>query len=318
MWSAILAVALYPLFHWLAQRLDPRLAAALVTLLCLMIVIGPVTWLGLGMIAGVGSLAASLDTPQLAIPLPPDSVKRWPLAGERLHELWLLAATNLKVALAEVAPTLRPVGAMLLGLAQSAFFALLELLAAIVIAGFLFTRGPQLADALGAILGRALSHRGKELVQIAGATIRNVSRGVIGIALLQAILAGVGFVAAGIPAAGVLAFLALLLGIIQIGPGILFVPVVVWSWIKMDTTHALIFTAYMVPVGLVDNILKPFLMARGLTTPMPVIMVGVIGGMMAYGIVGLFFGPIVLSVAWATMMAWVHGGEAAAEDHTSP
>src|SRR5262245_47219160 len=161
MWSAILAVALYPMFYWLAQRLNPRLAAVLVTLSCLMIVIGPVTWLGLGMVAGVGALAASLDTPPPANPLPPESGRHGPPAGARLHELWSLAATNLTVALAEVAPMLRPVGTMLLGLAQSALFALLELLAAIVIAGFLFTRGPQLADAMGAILGRALSHRGK-------------------------------------------------------------------------------------------------------------------------------------------------------------
>ena len=101
-----------------------------------------------------------------------------------------------------------------------------------------------------------LSQRGKELVQLAGATIRNVSRGVIGIALLQAVLGGAGFLAAGIPAASVLAFVALLLGILQIGPAILFVPIVVWSWTVMETMHALIFTAYMVPVGLIDNVLN--------------------------------------------------------------
>jgi predicted PurR-regulated permease PerM len=145
-------------------------------------------------------------------------------------------------------------------------------------------------------------------VQLAGATIRNVSRGVIGIAFLQAILAGAGFVAAGIPAPGVLAFLALLLGIVQIGPTILFVPVVVWSWTTLEVTQATIFTAYMLLVGLMDNILRPLLMARGLATPMPVIIVGVIGGAIAYGIVGLFFGPIVLSVAWAVLVAWVEGG----------
>jgi predicted PurR-regulated permease PerM len=313
MWSAILAVALYPLFHRLARRLGPRLAAALTTLLCLMVVMGPVTWLGVGMIAGISSLVASLDTPQLAVPLAPESVKSWPLVGERLHQLWSLAATNMKAALAEVIPMLKPVGATLLALAQSGFFALIELLASIVIAGFLFIRGPQMADALRAFLNRALSHRSNELVEIVGATIRKVSRGVIGIALLQSILAGAGFLAAGIPGAGVLAFVALLLGIIQIGPTILFIPIVVWAWMTMEAKYALIFTAYMIPVGLVDNILKPVLMARGLTTPMPVIMVGVIGGMMAYGIVGLFFGPIVLAVVWALMVTWVQEGEAIAE-----
>jgi predicted PurR-regulated permease PerM len=220
----------------------------------------------------------------------------------------------MKVALAEALPLLKPLGGLLLGLAQGAFFALLELLVSIAIAGFLFTRGPQLVDALSTFLGRVLSRRGKELVQLAGATIRNVSRGVVGIALLQALLAGAGFLAAGIPAAGVLAFVALLLGVVQIGPAILFIPIVVWSWTAMETAHALFFTAYMIPVSVVDNVLKPLLMARGLTTPMPVIMVGVIGGAMAYGIVGLFFGPIVLSVAWAVFVAWVQEGNPISKD----
>ena len=89
-----------------------------------------------------------------------------------------------------------------------------------------------------------------------------------------------------------------MLGIIQIGPAIVLLPIVVWSWTAMDTTSALLFTAYMVPVGLVDNVLRPLVMARGLTTPMPIILIGVIGGTIAFGISGLFLGPIVLSVVW--------------------
>ncbi len=309
LWSAILAVALYPLFAWLAGRMNARLAAAVVTLLCLLLVVGPLTWLGLGMIGGVRALVAGVDTGQLAIALPAELVKGWPVVGERVYRFWSLAATNMQGALAEVAPTLKPVGVKLLDVAQGGFFAMLELLVAIVVAGFLFIPGPQLVDSLRAFLGRALGHHGKDHVQLAGATIRNVSRGVIGIALLQALLAGAGFLAAGIPAAGVLAFVALLLGIVQIGPSILFLPIIVWSWTAMETKHALLFTAYMIPVGLVDNVLKPLLMARGLTTPMPVIMVGVFGGTLAFGIVGLFFGPIVLSVAWAVMVAWLQGSE---------
>jgi predicted PurR-regulated permease PerM len=261
------------------------------------------------MIGGIRGLIVALDAGQVTVPSPPDSVKEWPLVGERLYQVWSLAATNMKVALAEVLPLAKPLGSRLLGIAQGALFALLELLVSIVIAGFLFTRGPQLVDELGAFLTRVLSERGKELVLVAGATIRNVSRGVLGIALLQALLAGAGFLAAGIPAAGVLTFIAVLLGILQIGPAPLFALVAVWSWTAMETTHALIFTAYLIPVGLLDNILRPLLMARGLTTPMPLIMVGVLGGTIAYGIVGLFFGPIVLAVAWAVMMAWLYGGD---------
>jgi predicted PurR-regulated permease PerM len=219
--------------------------------------------------------------------------------------------------LAEVAPMLRPAGSKLLDFAQGALFGLIELLVAIVVAGLLFTRGPNLVDVLGAFLNRVLSHRGKELVQLSGATIRNVSRGVVGIALLQSLLAGAGFVAAGIPAAGVLAFVAFLLSIVQIGPAILFLPIIGWSWMAMDTTHALMFTAYMIPVGLIDNVLRPVLIARGLTTPMPVIVIGVIGGTIAFGIVGLFFGPIVISVAWTVMVVWVQGSDLGPEGNRS-
>jgi predicted PurR-regulated permease PerM len=314
LWSAILVVALYPLFERLARRLGPRLAAMLVTVLCLMLVVGPVTWLGLGMIAGLGALQTQLDAGSLVVPLPPQSVRSWPVIGESLHQLWTLAATNMKDAFAEVAPMLKPIGGKLLDIGERTLFGLLELLASIVIAGFFFTSGPELVDALGAFLGRVLSHRGKDLVELAGATIRNVSRGVVGIALLQAFLAGAGFLAAGLTAAGVLAFVAFLLAVVQIGAGILILPIVVSSWMWMDTPQALIFTAYMIPVGLLDNILKPFLMSRGLTTPMPVIMVGVIGGTLAYGLIGLFFGPIVLSVAWVIMRAWVQGDDAVAAD----
>jgi predicted PurR-regulated permease PerM len=170
-----------------------------------------------------------------------------------------------------------------------------------------------MVNALSSVLNRALNLRGRDLVELVGATVRNVSRGVIGVALLQAFLAGAAFVTAGVPGASVLAFAALLLGVLQIGPAILFVPIIVWSWMTMETKGALMFTAYMVPVGLIDNILRPVLMARGLTTPMPVIMVGVLGGMIAYGIVGLFFGPVILSVAWAVLAAWMERGTSEAE-----
>jgi predicted PurR-regulated permease PerM len=306
LWSAILTVALYPLFDLLARWLDSRrLAAAVVALLCLLVVVGPITWLGYGLIGGVGSLISGLEVGQGFLPLPAETVKGWPLVGERLHHLWSLAANNMKAVLIEVAPQLKPVGTKLLEMAQSVFFGILELLVSIVIAGFLFNRGPQLVGALGAFLDRALSHSGREMVQLAGSTIRNISRGVVGIALLQSILAGAGFMAAGISAPSALAFVVLLLGLIQIGPAILIFPIVVWSWTAMEATPALIFTAYMVLVGLIDNVLRPILMSRGLTTPMPVIMIGVIGGMVAYGIVGLFFGPVVLSVAWVLMLDWV-------------
>jgi predicted PurR-regulated permease PerM len=132
-----------------------------------------------------------------------------------------------------------------------------------------------------------------------------VSQGVIGVSLLQALLAGIGLMAAGVPGASLIAVFVLILGIIQIGPSVILIPVIIWSWMTMETTAAVIFTAYMVPVNLIDNILRPIVMTRGLATPVLVIIVGAVGGTLSDGIIGLFVGPIVLAVAWELLVTWV-------------
>ena len=306
LWSGILAVALYPVFNWLARLIGSKtLAAAMITVLSLMIVLGPVTWLGFAMIGGIELLVKGIDTGQLAMPMPPDAVKSWPLIGEKIFQLWSQAATNTEALLLQAAPYLKDIGGKLLSLSQGVALGLLEFVGSIVIAGFLYSPGPRILDFMRILLRRILGLESEEMLQLIGSTIRNVARGVVGIALLQALLAGIGFIVAGIPAAGLFTFLALLLGIIQIGPSILIIPIVIWSWTQMEPSSALMFTAYMVPVSLADNILRPVIMARGLSTPMPVILVGVMGGMIAYGISGLFVGPIVLAVLWALIQEWM-------------
>jgi len=306
LWSAILAVALYPgysrLSKWLGAR--RRLAAALITILCLVTVLGPVAWLGFALLRGAGALAAALHSGEILIPPPHESLKSWPLVGNRIYEVWQNIATNLQHELVRLAPTLKPLAKVLLETSKNVTFGLLEFLASLIISGFMFAPGPRLVSMLSTFLDHVLLARGKEMVALAGLTIRNVARGVVGIALLQSLFAGAGFAVAGIPAAGLWTFLSLVLGILQIGPGIIIFPMILWSWTWMEPTHALMFTVYMTPVGLIDNVLKPIVMASGLSIPMPVIFVGVIGGTIAYGIVGLFLGPIILSVSWALLTAW--------------
>jgi predicted PurR-regulated permease PerM len=158
---------------------------------------------------------------------------------------------------------------------------------------------------------RIAAGRGDLFVNLAGATIRNVSRGVIGVALLQTLLIGVGLLAAGVPGAGLITFLALILAVIQIGPGILIIGTIIWAWFNLDTLGAALFTAYMIPASLIDNVLRPIVMSHGLSTPMPVILVGVIGGTLSHGIIGLFVGPIVLAVAYELLVLWVRRDDAA-------
>jgi predicted PurR-regulated permease PerM len=306
-WSVVWAVALYPVFDlitkWLGGR--RRLAAALITILLLLIVFGPVTWLGMDLVDVPQMIYARLESGALSVPPPIEAIKDWPLIGEPLFQFWELASTNLSAALGKLAPHLKPLGSTLLGAAGSLGVAVLQFLASVIIAGFLFSPGPMLVQTVAVFLQRRVSRRGNEFMQLAGATIRNVSQGVIGVSLLQALLAGIGLMAAGVPGASLIAFGVLILGIIQIGPSAILIPVIIWSWMTMETSTALIFTAYMVPVNLIDNILRPIIFARGLKTPMLVIIVGVIGGTLSNGIIGLFVGPIVLAVAWNLLVAFV-------------
>jgi predicted PurR-regulated permease PerM len=191
----------------------------------------------------------------------------------------------------------------LLNAADSIGLSLLKFTIALAISGFLFIPGPSLAHSIKNLLARVAVGRGEEFVDLAGATIRNISCGIIGIAMLQALLAGIGLLVAGVPAAGLFSFLVLLFGIIQIGPSVILVPLIIWSWFVMGTTTAILFTLYMVPVNLLDNVLRP-LVAKGLKTPMPVILIGVLGGTLVHGIIGLFVGPIVLSIAWQVLVVW--------------
>ena len=306
-WSAVLSVALYPVFEWISLRLGGRrrVAAALVTILSLLVIIGPASWLALGLVDSVRLIAERLDLANLTIPTPPSSVKEWPLIGEPIYQFWDLASTNLSAALAQILPQLKPLGTSLLRIGADTGLGIIMFLVAIIVAGFLFSPAPRIVEAIKKFSRRLNPTRGEEFVDQAGATIRAVSRGVIGISVLQALLAGIGLMVAGIPQASLITFAVLVLGIIQIGPSIVIIPVIIWSWTFMDTKSALLFTAYMVPVNLLDNLLRPLVMGRGLKTPMLVILIGVIGGTLAYGITGLFLGPIILAVIWELFVSWI-------------
>jgi predicted PurR-regulated permease PerM len=310
LWSLILTVTLYPAFNRIARLLGGRrkLAAAIVTALGLLVFTGPVIWLGTSMMKGLAALSERLNAGTITIPPPSDEIKSWPLIGERFHYFWSLASTNLKSALTEALPYLKPLTNAAAGMAENAAAGIPVFLLSLIAAGFLFPPAPSLLEAIRMISRRILPARGQEFVQLAGATIRNVSQGLIGVALLQALLSGFGFVVAGVPGSGLLALAVLFFGILQF-PGIVLLPITIWSWTAMPPAAAALFTAYLVPVSLVNHILSPLLMAHGLKTPMLVIFIGVIGGALAHGIIGLFLGPIVLAVTWELIVAWVKDRE---------
>jgi predicted PurR-regulated permease PerM len=316
LWSIVLAVALYPVFEWLTKCLGgrPRPAALLLTAVGLLVTIGPVTWLGLGLIENGRVLYAGIASGELTLPAPRESVKEWPLVGEQVYALWALAAGNLKAALIKVVPELKPFGAALLGAAGSVGLSALGFTASVLVAGFLLGPAPSLVSAIRAFARKISPGIGEQFVILAGATIRNVARGVIGIAVIQTLLAGIGLVVAGVPGASILTFAVLVLAIVQVGAAIILLPLIIWSWFAMDATSAFLFTAYMIPVNVIDNVLRPLFLGRGMGTPMLVILVGVLGGTLAHGMIGLFIGPIVLAVSWELLTAWLAERRAADGD----
>jgi predicted PurR-regulated permease PerM len=319
-WSAIITVALYPLFFWLSGILHGQraLAAFTITLLSLLFMLGPVTWLGLSLVDTVRTLAARLSEGTIALPPPPDTIKAWPLIGPKAYETWDLASTNLRALLAQAVPYLKPVGGTVLGAAGNFGVNLLKFFSAVIISGFLFIPGPALVESIKNILRHLAGTRGALFVDMSGATVRVISRGIIGISIVQALLAGIGLIVAGVPAPGLISFLVLVLGIVQIGPSIVLIPLVIWSWFAMDSTAAFLFSLYMIPVNLLDNVLRPLVMAKGLGTPIWLTLIGVLGGTITHGLIGLFVGPVVLSIAWQLLVLWTRNEAAPLDGVTTP
>lgn len=308
-WAVVLTVALYPVFEWLKARLGgrSRLAAATITILGLVIVLGPATWLGIGLIDGSKTIIQRIEHGELTIPPPSPVVKSWAVIGPSLYDFWTLASNNLRSALEPVLPQLKPAGEVLLGAASSAGAGTLKFIVSVIAMGFLFSLGPRVVAALKTAAQRIDPLRGEQFVELSGATIRAVSRGVIGVSLMQAVIAGLSMALAGVPFTSVLTLAILVLGIVQIGPLIVVAPLAVWGWMTLPPLTAAAFTVSMAAVYAVEAVLKPFALAHGLTTPALVIFVGVIGGIIAHGFAGLFAGPIVLAVAWEMANAWIYG-----------
>ncbi|MBM3563730.1 MAG: AI-2E family transporter [Alphaproteobacteria bacterium] len=307
LWSVVLAVALYPIFRVLAELLGgrPITAAVLMTLAGLVLIIGPVTWMAVGAIDPIKSVMAGIETGDIAVPPPPASIKEWPFVGEQLYSFWLLASTNLRSAFTQILPQLKPAGEFLLDMAKSAGAGTLKFLVSVLLMGFILAAAPQMLAGARALSRRIDPSNGEKFVDLAGATINAVSRGVMGLSLMQAVVGGLGMYLADVPGASLLTIAILVLGIIQIGPLLVVAPVIFWAWTTLASGPALALTVCMLSVNYMDNVLKPFIFAHGLSTPIPVIFVGVIGGVLAHGIAGLFAGPVVLAVVWELAKAWI-------------
>lgn len=305
-WSGILAVATYPAFQWLRHRFGGRAipAAVIVTLLLLVLVFGPIAALGSSMIVSLEALAKNVQGGTLVLPPLPSLVENLPFVGTVIDADWALAGSDSRAFLARYGHMVAIPGEWLLRVIESLAGSVLVFAAAVVVSGVLLTCEPALSDHARRVALRLVGPEGGRFVSLAGATIKNVAQGIIGIALVQALAVGLALLIAGVPHAGLLAVLTLLLAISQIGSGLVIVPLVIWFWVTKDWTSALPFTLAMVPVYVLEHIGK-FLMSRGLETPTFIILIGVLGGTVVYGLPGLFLGPIVLTVFYELILLWI-------------
>lgn len=307
-WGIIIAVAVYPSFRKLQRLMGGRggLAALLLTLVFLAVLIIPVVLLAQSMIDGGQNLAAHLKDGTLTIPPPPDSVATWPIIGPPLKNIWDIASTDLTDVVKRFAPQITAVVPKLLSASAGIGGAVLQFILSILVSGLLLANVQAAYEVTQSLANRLFGDEGPEFQELVGSTIRSVTTGILGVAVIQSVFASVGFLVVGLPAAGVWAVIFLVAAVLQVGALVL-IPAVIYVFAVATTTKAVIFLIWCIIVALMDNVLKPILLGRGVAVPIAVVFLGAIGGFVAMGIIGLFVGAIVLSVGYKLFLAWLNG-----------
>src|SRR5215471_2476285 len=314
-WGIIVAIAIYPACRKLQLALGGRgtLAAALLTVLLLAFLLIPVALLTGTLVQGIQGLTAHLKDGTLTIPPPPVSIETWPIIGVPLKNLWSLASTNLTSALKTFAPQIKGVVPGLLSASAGSGLTVVQFALSVVTAGILLAYAEPCAGAARSLANRIFGENGPEFEQLAESTIRSVTMGILGVALIQSLLAALGFFIGGLPGAGLWAIVFLVAAVLQMGALIL-IPAVIYMFVVASTTKAVIFLVWCLFVALIDNVLKPILLGRGVAVPIVVVFLGAIGGFVAMGLIGLFVGAIVLSVGYKLFLVWLDRSPAAGQE----
>ena len=312
LWAAIIAVAIYPLFQWLTRKLGGRTktAAAVFVLVSLALILVPSFIFFGGAIEESKAVSERVQAGTLSIPPPSPQVAEWPVIGEQAFELWSRASQNLAETLSAYEDQVHAVVQWGLGAIGGLGGTVLQFVLSILIAGLLLANAEGAVKGVTALASRFFGQDGADMVVLAEKTIRSVTIGVIGIAVIQSILSFLGMAIIGVPLASLWALLVLVLAIVQLPPIIVLAPVMVYAFAAKSTTAAIFFLVYGLLVSGSDAVLKPMLLGRGVNVPMLVILLGAIGGMISYGIIGLFVGAVVLAVAYQLLVAWVMEGTA--------
>lgn len=309
--AAILAVALYPIYQRVKVAFKGKgtLAAVLVTFLMLCLLVLPAAWLAVTTAGEIKDVAAAYKAGKITIPAPPEKVKGWPLIGDKAYSLWAKASSDFESLIAANPELVKSIAGQGVAILTGTGKAILFITLAIIVSGVFLAYSSQSGDFARRFFQRLLRSKNLDASALAASTIRNVVKGILGVALIQSTLALAGFLLAGIPYAGIWFFFCVVLAIIQVGIFPVSIGVIIYSWSHGGGLTATLLTIWLIAVGLVDNVLKPILMGKGASVPMPVIFLGSLGGFMCSGILGLFTGPIILSLGYRLFEAWLEEAE---------
>ncbi len=310
-WAAVIVVAAWPLMLKLQALLKGKrgLAVTVMTVMILLIVFLPITLTIRTIIRNSENISAqvrSLDT--LELPMPPEWVQRIPVVGEKILDRWkVLASLSLEERSAVLTPYAQKALQWFVSKAGSFGMMLLHFLLTAIIATILFVKGETVRDGILGFAGRLGGQRGEEVAVLAAKSVRGVMLGVVVTALIQAAVGAIGVFACGVPAAALLTAIMLLISVAQIGPLPILIPSVIWLYGSGKPVAGTVLVVISLIAGAIDNIIRPFLIRKGAELPLLLIFTGVIGGLTAFGIIGIFIGPVVLAVTYTLLKAWVKG-----------
>jgi len=316
-WATIIVVATWPLLlklqSWLWHKRG--LAVAVMSVILLLVLVIPLSLAILSIIDSADEIATrvkSLST--FSVPPMPEWVGKIPLVGKKVAESWQqYAALPPEELSARLTPYARNAISWFIAKAGSIGMMILQFLLTVIISAILYANGDTAASGVRKFARRLAGKKGDETAVLAAKTVRGVSSGIVLTAIIQTVMAGIGLAITGVPAAAILTAVIFILCIAQIGPAIIMILSIIWLFYSGQTLWGSVLIAWSIPVILIDNIIRPFLIKKGADLPFLLILAGVIGGLLAFGIIGLFIGPVVLAVSHVLLKAWVSEGEAEQE-----
>jgi len=309
-WALILAVTLYPLQQLVAKKVKGRqgLAAAIIAVAAIGMIVMPTAVLVVSLGDSVQATVHNLQEKPLVVPPPRPGVETWPIVGKHVYAVWMKAHTDLPDLIVSKRPQIVGLAKKAMAAVASIGVGLLMFIAAFGVAGIIMAYGEEgklrSVDIFNRIVGPA---RGPGFVALSTSTIRAVAQGVVGVAFIQGLLVGIILLVAGVPWAGVIAAITVVVAIAQIPVLIITLPAIGYIWSSGDyaTLPAVLYTVLLMVAGLIDNVLKPLMLGRGVEAPMPVILLGALGGMATAGILGMFEGAVLLALGYQIFMHWV-------------